>query len=495
MSLNCNEINKILSEIDFNGAFIQEITQTGFDTLGLKIINKGDLFNFLICTSPSSCRINLTKNRFTKNDKPLRFNEFLKSHIQGMRINDVHQLALDRIVKMDVSTWKERYFIYIRLWSGAANVIVCETDGKILDCMFRRPKKGEVTGGIFAPEERLLSEEEKSLAIEKFPVRDFSKVDFSPLFEKDGRGEEDARREKELSFNEKIDFFYSYYASSLSRESLLVQAEKWYNVKHSKMLAALENLLSKKKSFENAASLKHTGDLILSFSYLAKGSVLDCTDYETGKEVHIHLDPNLSPQENAAVYYSQYKKSVSGMESLENDIELAEKSIAKLEKEYNLILQEKNVLKLEQILRRDTQPKQKNEKSTCGLHYEIDGWTILVGRTAAENDELLRHNVRGNDMWLHTRDYAGGYVFIKAKSGKTVPLEILLYAGNLAVYHSKARRNGQADLYYTQVKYLRRAKNGPKGLVLPSHEKNLFVKIDGEKMKRLAEYEASLRDF
>ena len=134
----------------------------------------------------------------------------------------------------------------------------------------------------------------------------------------------------------------------------------------------------------------------------------------------------------------------------------------------------------------------RSQKKHAGLHYEINGWVIIVGRTAAENDDLLRHTVKGADLWLHTRDYSGGYVFIKARSGKTVPLEILLYAGNLAVYHSKARKNGQADLYYTNVKYLRRAKNGPKGLVLPTHEKNLLVKIDEEKMKVLDEYEKLL---
>ena len=88
-------------------------------------------------------------------------------------------------------------------------------------------------------------------------------------------------------------------------------------------------------------------------------------------------------------------------------------------------------------------------------------------------------------MWLHTRDYAGGYVFIKAQKNKTIPLEILLYAGNLAVYHSKARKNKQADLYYTQVKFLRRAKNGPKGLVLPTQEKNLCIKSDKNRLAKL----------
>ena len=93
------------------------------------------------------------------------------------------------------------------------------------------------------------------------------------------------------------------------------------------------------------------------------------------------------------------------------------------------------------------------------------------------------------DLWLHTRDYSGGYVFIKAKKDKTVPLEVLLYAGNLAVYHSKARKNGQADLYYTQVKHLRRAKNGPKGLVLPTNEKNLHIKLDTKILQALDECE------
>ena len=119
------------------------------------------------------------------------------------------------------------------------------------------------------------------------------------------------------------------------------------------------------------------------------------------------------------------------------------------------------------------------------IDYTVNGWYILVGRDANENDELLRHHVRGNDMWLHTRDTPGGYVFIKCRAGKTIPLDILLDAGNLALYFSKARAAGKADLYYTEVKYLRRAKNGPKGLVIPTHEKNLNVVLDKNRLARL----------
>lgn len=475
MSLNCNEINAILSELSLEGAFIQEIIQPGFDTLCFRAINKGNLENILICTSPQATRINLTDYKPPKNSKPLRFNEFLKSRVQGMRINSIVQLGLDRIVRLDVSTWKERLFVYARLWSNAANVIVTDENGTILDCMFRRPKKGEVTGGTFIPEEKEVTEEERTAALERFPVRDFSDAEFT-------------EEQKALSFNKKIDIYYSEHAKILSRDSLLEQAEKWYNVRHSKMEAALEKLLEKKEQFENAGSLKHTGDLILAYGNQAEGNMLTCMDYDTGKEVHIRIDSKKSVHENAAAYYEQYKKSVSGLEALEHDIELSKKAIAQLDAEYAKIREQKNVLKIEQMLRHDTQPKQQTEKNHPGLHYEIQGWTVMVGRTANENDELLRHFVKGQDMWLHTRDYAGGYVFIKGKKDKTVPLEILLYAGTLAVWHSKGRKNMQADLYYTQVKYLRRAKNGPKGLVLPTNEKNLFVKVEESRLRKLDEY-------
>ena len=159
--------------------------------------------------------------------------------------------------------------------------------------------------------------------------------------------------------------------------------------------------------------------------------------------------------------------------------------IEKLKKQYEEILNEKNPVKIEQILRKDSKPKQQIKKSHPGLDYTINGWLLLVGRDANENDELLRHHVRGDDLWLHVRDFPGGYVFIKARKGKTVPLDILLDGANLAIYYSKARNAGTTDLYYTHVKYLRRAKNGPKGLVIPTQEKNLCVTPDKDRLKRL----------
>ena len=533
MSLNCNEINVILNELDLEGAFIQDIIQPGFDTLAFYTYREGCAKTVLVCTAQNSVRINETRRKITKNDKPLRFMEFLKAHIKGCRINSVSQIGLERVVKMELSRLvqekqsnkdyvhislikkpvlskeeieaqkgpeeiEENYILYIKLWNNAANVILCDLDGTILEPMFRRPERGEMKGEIYC--EPAADEAKAAQALERFPVRDWKTAEAGGVAgvapaegvadktaAKRGHGIEGKAFPSFETFTSYIDWWYSEHSDTRSREALLEKAEKWYNSTRSKKESALHNLEAKLESFKNAGQLKHQGDLILSFGHLIDGSshYLECEDYESGKTVRLLIDPEKSAQENAADYYKQYKKSVSGSEELVHDIEIAKKQLEKLDSLYEEIKNEKNPVKIEQLLRRDTTPKQQQKKNHPGLDYTVNGWYILVGRDANENDELLRHHVRGDDMWLHVRDFPGGYVFIKARKGKTVPLDILLDAANLAVYYSKARNAGKTDLYYTHVKYLRRAKNGPKGLVLPTQEKNLCIEPDKSRLARL----------
>jgi predicted ribosome quality control (RQC) complex YloA/Tae2 family protein len=153
-----------------------------------------------------------------------------------------------------------------------------------------------------------------------------------------------------------------------------------------------------------------------------------------------------------------------------------------------MLLAENNPLILAKLLKTGglkSVPTATKDKKRPGLSFRRGDWLIMVGRDASENDALLRRHVKGNDLWLHVRDFPGSYVFIKQRSGKSFPLEILLDAGNLAVFYSKGRNNGKGDLFYTPVKYLRRAKNGPKGLVIPTQEKNLHITLDEKRLKEL----------
>ncbi|MDA3812172.1 MAG: hypothetical protein PF518_17785, partial [Spirochaetaceae bacterium] len=89
------------------------------------------------------------------------------------------------------------------------------------------------------------------------------------------------------------------------------------------------------------------------------------------------------------------------------------------------------------------------------------------------------------DMWLHVRDFPGGFIFIKSVKGKSIPLEVLLDGANLALLYSAKKYKDKADIHYTEVKNLRRVKGGKEGLVLANNEKNLFIQYDENRIKRL----------
>ena len=160
------------------GAFIQEIVQPGYDMLAFYTYKEGTAKTVVVCTAQNAVRINETRRKITKNVKPLRFMEFLRSHIKGCRINFCAQLGFERVIKMELSRTvaaqekkanqqtvhvslvkkpvlskeelasqnepeeiEENYNLYIKLWNNAANVILCDTENTILEPMFRRPER------------------------------------------------------------------------------------------------------------------------------------------------------------------------------------------------------------------------------------------------------------------------------------------------------------------------------------------------------------------
>jgi predicted ribosome quality control (RQC) complex YloA/Tae2 family protein len=469
MSLNWKEINLVLEELDLPGAQIQAAAQSAFDVLGLRVHKQGKTRQLLIALTPLACRLHETFRAFPKSDKPLRFAQFLNSRIVNGWIETAAQLGDNRIVRLVLRRGESRYLIYIRLWSNAANVIVTGEDGTVLDAMRRLPKKGETSGGHYAPEA-----EDQPDRVRK-PPREY------------------AIRELEggASFNEKIDAFYAGQGGALSLEALREQARRNCEGSMGRLSAALERLRAKEWEFAAAGQLKEYGDIILAnIASIQDGDEwLEAQNFfANGETVRIKLDPRKAPAVQAEYYYEQYRKAKNGLANIQAEITAAETELREVENRLARLLTETNPLVLAKLLRSGgvtSSPQREQDKKRPGLSFRRGDWLIIVGRDAAENDELLRRHVKGGDLWLHARDFPGSYVFIKQRAGKTVPLNILLDAGNLAIFYSKGRNNGEGDLFYTPVKYLRRAKNGPKGLVIPTQEKNLRVKVEEKRLLEL----------
>lgn len=493
MSMNWKEIDLVLEELELDGSFVQNIVQPNFDSLALYLYKEGRAQTLFVSFASGSCRIHETRRKIPKNPKPLRFMELLKKRILGFKIVSAKQLGEERVIQIVLQNNFEKLFLFFRLWSGSANCILTDENLLIIDAFYRRPNKNEITAAVFSLPEIAVGKTDK-----KYELRDFSEL---KNYEKHNNNEAENINEKEvffdlekMSLSEKFEKWYELFSDRVSLDSLLEKAEKQFLANEKKILNLLKTIDAKKKEFLNRESLKIKGDLILSHAHEIKKEQkkLSCFDFVNNIDIEITLDSKKNSQENAAEYYRQYKKAESGYEALLFEEKAIEEKRIALIAERDEILKEKNPHRLEQLVRKIETPKQKFEKEKPGLWFSLDEWTFFVGRNAKENDELLRHYARGLDTWFHTRDVQGGFVFIKNRPGKTIPLPILIAAGNLAVHFSKAREEARADLYYTQVKHLKRAQGGKKseksslkGKVLPQNEKNLHIILDKEILRKL----------
>lgn len=538
MSLNWKEIDLVLSELDLVGAKIERAIQPSYDSLCLSLYKAGPAAGSAPSAAPEgapsggrssggatelffsvaqgACRLHRLSAPPPKPERALRFQECLKARLVGGRIDAISQLGPERIVRLDITAPRGeslgshstvyktigagarkskaereaealragdegsttvRYRLYARLWSGAGNILLVDEEGLIVDVLARRPKRGELSGEACRIEEEAAQAKPSARV---FEVRDLPPPSRDPG--EPGGG---------TSFNARVEAFYAAQGGALSREKLLEGARESFGKKARALEARIAELEARAAEFRDAERLRELGDILMANQGLPRaGRYLECEDFYRGGRVTIPVDPERSIVDNARDFYERQRKAKSGLAEVEDQLELARSSLERLRGELSGLEGMEDPFLIARALAKGGAARKESgggrqERSYPGLSLEVSGWTILIGRSAKENDELLRRHVRGSDLWLHARDWAGSYVFVKAQKGKSVPLEILLDAGSLAIYYSKGRANGGGSLYYTQAKYLRRAKDGPLGLVIPTQEKNLSVKLSEPRMKEL----------
>jgi predicted ribosome quality control (RQC) complex YloA/Tae2 family protein len=100
------------------------------------------------------------------------------------------------------------------------------------------------------------------------------------------------------------------------------------------------------------------------------------------------------------------------------------------------------------------------------LHYALPGgWTVLVGRTDADNDRLSLHIAKPNDWWFHIRGMPGSHVVLLARPGADPDRATLKRAAAIAAYHSKARTAGLVAVSCTRARYVTKPRDAPTGTV------------------------------
>ncbi|MCS7157833.1 MAG: NFACT family protein [Blastocatellia bacterium] len=209
-----------------------------------------------------------------------------------------------------------------------------------------------------------------------------------------------------------------------------------------------------------------------------------------------------TPQQAAESYFQRYRKAKQGTRMIAARREVIERELEELRRARERAVVADEMVVLEEIARdlglsssspasgTNRPPAVKTEKRTRASWPGVyrfrssDGFEILVGKSAADNERLTFRVAAPHDLWLHAADYPGSHVIIRRAKRQAVPPRTLREAAQLAAFFSQARHSSKVVVNYTERKFVSKIPCSKPGLVRVSEMRSLVVepKIEVERV-------------
>jgi predicted ribosome quality control (RQC) complex YloA/Tae2 family protein len=219
------------------------------------------------------------------------------------------------------------------------------------------------------------------------------------------------------------------------------------------------------------------------------------------RQVTLALDPALTPRANMERFYRRYRRIAESAARVEARVaevrvrlEATEALLAGLDSALPDALPriEREARKLGAAPRVRLPPRRRGDEPAAPYRTfrSEAGLSILVGRSAAENDGLTVRVAKGNDVWLHARGRTGAHVVLRLPKGRAPDQESLLDSAHLAAHFSDARGEAAPEVVYTRAKHVRKVKGSAPGAVTYSQEKGMALRVEPSRVERLLQGEA-----
>jgi predicted ribosome quality control (RQC) complex YloA/Tae2 family protein len=152
-------LKQVVAELaaELPGALVSKVRQPGEKEIVLELWTGRGEKKLLLSADPELCRIHLTTRKAPNPPSPPRFCQFLRKHLEGMRIARFSLRPYDRSVRIDFSSSRTdaehaRTTLHAELFGRHANLIYADGEGTIL-CPLRNvsPEESrirEVAAGI-----------------------------------------------------------------------------------------------------------------------------------------------------------------------------------------------------------------------------------------------------------------------------------------------------------------------------------------------------------
>ncbi len=450
-----------------------KIFQLGTASLAIDFRLREPAFLF-VSAEPASPRTYLIRRRVRDLEKQSTqltpFSLALKKELADTQLNAVEKDVTDRIVRFDFEGRDElgnpkRRVLVAQLTGRSANLLLLDADNRIVQTARKTDGQGQKPG--------------------------------DPYRGPEGRGESTpAQRESKLlrqihagEYSSASEAADAYFTSLLEERTFAARASA-ARAELRKKIAQQQKLLKQiegdLKSHEDAEQQKRIGDLLLAnlTTGRRKGNHVELIDYFAGdgSTIQIELDESASFQEEANRRFALYSRSKRAAAQIKTRIAAVEKRLRELKLEEESL--EREIVNGDLTV---TSTKSLPSASAGGSikplqkipgtrrYLSSDGFEILVGRTANDNDRLSFKVARPNDLWLHAGDYGGSHVVVRNSTKNEVPHRTLIEAAQLAAYFSQAKKDPKVDVHYTERKFVSKIKGGKPGLVRLQRFKNITV--------------------
>ncbi|CAN5865214.1 hypothetical protein BH20ACI4_BH20ACI4_24620 [soil metagenome] len=404
-----------------------------------------------------------------QSNNPTAFVLFLRKRLSNSVLQRVEKFPGERILQFQLNTRNElgqpqTYFLTIQLTGRSANLFLLDANKNILDSLRDNSGEGQQIADRYAPPARPENARFTPINEEIFPLSDFK------------------------TLSEALDIYHQ----KLEAEKIFQTKAKSAEAKIKQEIKKREKLVKKLKEdlahHGDAEKWKRFGDLILANLAIAERSEnkIIVTDYfdENLPKVEIEADANLSLTEASEKFFKRYTKARNANEEISKRLEIVESEMEKLNEEKEKI-EDAIAVKDEEFFLKDEETgekksktkKQKNldSKSKARNFVSSEGFEILVGKGAKDNDHLTFRVAKSNDLWLHSADYPGSHVVVKSRNREEIPNKTLIEAAQLAAFYSQAREESKVAVHYTLKKFVHKPKGAVAGLVNLASFKTILV--------------------